>query len=191
MISALDDRLNRVVEKLTNDDFLRGRGLGNEIGFYIFDYPPDRELEVRERLQHILKDLQKKQPHLRVAHIDLFDLVVDYLRERGLLEKAIEIQAKSGDVVMQAKLAAPLQTERLAEAFARRVDPTEVDVVLVSGVGSVYPMLRTHSLLNNLHRIMGDKPLVMFYPGSYSGQSLSLFNRLNDENYYRAFKLIP
>ena len=54
MISTLDDRLNRVVEKLTNDDFLRGRGLGNEIGFYIFDYPPDRELEVRERLQHIL-----------------------------------------------------------------------------------------------------------------------------------------
>ena len=58
-------------------------------------------------------------------------------------------------------------------------------------MGSVYPMLRSHSLLNNLHRIMGDKPLVMFYPGAYDGQSLRLFDKLPAENYYRAFKLIP
>jgi hypothetical protein len=188
---TLDDRLNKVVDKLADEDFLRGRGLGNEIGFYIFDYPPERELEVRERLQHIVKELKKKRPLLRFVHLDLFDLVIDYLRERGLLDKAIELQAQHGDAIMLSRLAAPLQPERLAEAFAKRIDPQAHDLVLLSGVGSVYPMLRSHSLLNNLHRLMGDKPLVMFFPGGYDGQSLSLFHRLHDENYYRAFKLIP
>jgi hypothetical protein len=188
---TLDERLNKVVDRLIEEDFLLGRGLGNEIGFYIFDYPPERELEVRERLPHILKDFQKKRPHRRIAHISLFDLIIDYLRERELLDKAIEMQQKRGDAVLLSKLAAPLQAEKLAAAFEKRVDPQENDVVLISGVGSVYPMLRSHSLLNNLHRVMGNKPLVMFFPGGYDGQSLSLFNRLHDENYYRAFKLIP
>lgn len=189
--NRLDSRLNEVVGKLTSRDFLEGRGLGNEIGFYIFDYPPERELEVRERLTHIRKELTRQHPQLRVAYVNLFEMVIDYLRDRALLDKALEMQAKRGDAVLLSKLAAPLQAEKLAAVFEKLVDPPSCDFVLVSGVGSVYPMLRSHSLLNNLHRIMGSTPLVVFFPGGYDGQSLSLFNLLHDENYYRAFKLIP
>jgi hypothetical protein len=189
--NRLNERLDRVVDRLIEDDFLQGRGLGNEIGFYIFDYPPEQELVVRERIQLILREVPRKRPTLRVVHLDLFDLVIDYLRERNLLDKAIEMQQKRGDAVMLSKLSAPLQAEKLAIAFEKRIDLAQTDIVLLSGVGSVYPMLRSHSLLNNLHRVMGDKPLVMFFPGGYDGQSLSLFNKLPAENYYRAFKLIP
>ena len=63
--------------------------------------------------------------------------------------------------------------------------------MLMSGVGSAYPLLRTHNLLNNLHPIMGETPLVLFYPGIYDGQSLSLFGQIKQDNYYRAFKLVP
>ena len=63
--------------------------------------------------------------------------------------------------------------------------------MLVSGIGNVWPILRSHSLLNNLHRIIGITPLVMFFPGEYDGQSLRLFGKLKDNNYYRAFKLVP
>jgi hypothetical protein len=31
----------------------------------------------------------------------------------------------------------------------------------------------------------------VFYPGSYDGQGLRLFDRLTDRNYYRAFRLVP
>jgi hypothetical protein len=30
----------------------------------------------------------------------------------------------------------------------------------------------------------------MFYPGTYSGQDLNLFDEISDQNYYRAFKLV-
>jgi hypothetical protein len=75
-------------------------------------------------------------------------------------------------------------------AFAAFAQPDQHDLVLVSGVGSVYPMLRAHTLLNNLHTVMGKTPLVLFYPGKYDRQSLKLFNRLSSDNYYRAFKLV-
>lgn len=63
--------------------------------------------------------------------------------------------------------------------------------MLMSGVGSAFPLLRSHNLLNNLHPVMGDTPLVVFYPGTYDGQSLSLFGQIKQDNYYRAFKLVP
>jgi hypothetical protein len=55
----------------------------------------------------------------------------------------------------------------------------------------VFPLLRAHSLLNNLHPVMGSTPLIMFYPGNYDGKSLRLFNKLKSRNYYRAFRLAP
>jgi len=74
--------------------------------------------------------------------------------------------------------------------FADFAHPDQHDLVLVSGVGSVYPFLRAHTLLNNLQSVMGRTPLVLFYPGKYDGRSLKPFNRLNSDNYYRAFKLV-
>ena len=62
-------------------------------------------------------------------------------------------------------------------------------------------MLRSHTLLNNLHAIMGQTPLVMFYPGKYDKMTLRLFGKTvlagvtNEDGkkaapYYRAFRLI-
>jgi hypothetical protein len=39
--------------------------------------------------------------------------------------------------------------------------------------------------------VLDETPVVMFFPGSYDGQELRLFNTLKDDNYYRAFPLVP
>jgi len=87
-------------------------------------------------------------------------------------------------------LKGPLGAEKIAKAFVEEAQPQENNLVLVSGVGNVYPLLRSHNLLNNLHSLMGDTPLVMFYPGTYTGQGLRLFGKLKETNYYRAFQLV-
>ena len=133
----------------------------------------------------------KTAPDLKVTHINLFDLILDYLKERKLLDKVLQMQQQKGDAAVQKALAAPLHASKLLPLFEKASAPEENDLVLVSGVGNVYPLLRTHSLLNNLHPIMGQTPLVLFFPGKYDGQALKLFGSLQDDNYYRAFKLIP
>jgi hypothetical protein len=191
MSDALDERLNQILPRVIADDFLSGRGIGNEIAIYVFDYPPEAELRVRDSLRTLLDHLPKHRPGLRVQHVDLFDFVLDYLRSRKLLDKALQMQRDQGDAALKKALAGPLHESKLGVRFAEVVQPEQHDLVIVSGVGSVWPLLRSHALLNNLHAVMGQTPLVLFYPGRYDGQSLRLFGKLKNNSYYRAFRLVP
>jgi hypothetical protein len=183
MSDLLTDRLNQILPKITSEDFLRGKGLGNEIAFYIFDYPPEPELRIREHIAFLLDHIPKQRPGLRVVHINLLDFVIEHLRHRKLLDKALELQKTKGDAFVLKQLATLLHPNKIAPAFAEMAQPDQHDLVLVSGVGSVYPMRRAHSLLNDLHAVMGRTPLVLFYPGRYDGQALRLFGKLQNNHY--------
>ena len=191
MSDSLNERLNKILPKLISDEFLSGSGIGNEIAFYIFDYPAEHELRVRDYLLTLLDHLPKQKHGLRVKHVNLFDFVIDYLKSRNLFDKAMQKQRESGDEALKKALAGPLHESKLSAVFAEVAKPEQHDLVIVSGVGSVWPLLRSHTLLNNLQRVMGDTPLVMFYPGRYDGQSLRLFGKIKSQNYYRAFRLVP
>ena len=191
MTNILTERLNQILPKVTSDEFLSGSGIGNEIAFYLFDYPPEEELRVRDHIRFLLDHIPKQKPELRLAHVNLLDFVIDYLKERNLLDRSLKMQREKGDDALLRALQAPLNPERLAQRFGQIAQPDQHDLVLISGVGSVWPLLRSHNLLNNLHSVMGQTPLVMFYPGWYDGQRLRLFGKLQGNNYYRAFKLVP
>jgi hypothetical protein len=192
MILSFDERLNQILPRVTSRDFLDSKGLGNEIGFWIFDYPPDRELELRSFLYGtVLPALTKKVPALRADTIDLLQLVTGILEERKLLDKTIDMQLRNGDDSTLTALRSVLKEDKIAQKIASKHDIPNLDLLILTGVGSVYPMLRTHTLLSALHPIMGNTPLLMFFPGRYDGHSLRLFNTLAEDHYYRAFRLVP
>lgn len=192
MILSFDERLNQILPRVTSRDFLDSKGLGNEIGFWIFDYPPDRELELRSFLYGtVLPALTKKVPALRADTIDLLQLVTGLLEERKLLDKTIDMQLRNGDDSTLTALRSVLKEDKIAQKIASKHDIPNLDLLILTGVGSVYPMLRTHTLLSALHPIMGNTPLLMFFPGRYDGHSLRLFNTLAEDHYYRAFRLVP
>jgi hypothetical protein len=191
MSDRLTERLNAILPKVTSPELLSGSGIGNEIAFYIFDYPAEEELRVREHVRFLLDHVPKQRPGLRVSHVDLFDLVIEYLRGRNLLERSFKLQQENGDEYLLKALAPILDAEKIAPVFTAKARPESSHLVLATGVGSVWPVLRSHNLLNNLHARMAKTPLVMFYPGRYDGQSLRLFGKVQGNNYYRAFKLVP
>lgn len=192
MAQSFEERLNQILPKISSDEFLNCKGLGNEIGFWIFDYPPEREMEMRDFLEKtVLKNLNKSKPPIRAGVINLFDLVIKLLQERKLLDKAIEMQRIKGDDAVMAALRPVLKEDKLAEKVVSIVNLDNIDLLILWGVGSAYPMLRTHTLLSALHPLMGRTPLLMFYPGRYDGYSLRLFNKLSEDHYYRAFRLVP
>lgn len=184
-------RLNKIADRLSSDELLSNKGLGNEIGFWIFDYPPERELELRSFIDGVLlPGMAKRQPAVRPAVVNLFDLIIDLLEDRKLYGRVLDIQAKKGDAAALAALRPVLKEDKLAERIANQIDFDQIDVLLLTGVGAAYPMLRSHTLLAGLQATMKDKPVVMFYPGRYDGFSLRLFNTLADDHYYRAFRLV-
>lgn len=189
---SLDERLNQILPRVTSRDFLDSKGLGNEIGFWVFDYPPDREMDVRDFVSGtVLPALGKGVPPIHAATVDLLQLVTELLEERGLLDKAMEMQLSKGDDSTLASLRSVLKEDKLAQKIAAQFDISSLDLLILTGVGAVYPMLRTHTLLSALHPIMGKTPLLMFFPGKYDGHSLRLFNTLAEDHYYRAFQLVP
>lgn len=201
MSDQFTKRLNKILPKITSDEFLGGKGIGNEIAFHIFDYPPEQELKIRQHIDFLLDHIQRIKPDLQVKHINVFDFILEYLEERGYLQKALLMQREKGNANLLEALKGLLNEKNIAARLGSIVQPEQSGLILISGIGSAYPMLRSHTLLNNLHSIMGLTPLVMFYPGKYDQTSLRLFgksgtvggansNQTKSVNYYRAFRLI-
>ena len=191
MKNALQARLNKIAEKILAEDFLKSEGLGGDLNFLIFDYDPQDELQIREYLSFLIELIDKKHKPLRVCNINLLKVMRAYLDDRDFTAKAIQKQLAQGDDALLKALAGPLHVDKFVPFMMEHCQVSEQDMVLISGVGSVWPVMRAHALLNKLHAMMGDKPLILFYPGVYSGQTLTLFNRVPSNPYYRAFQLVP
>lgn len=191
MNQALQNRLNQITDKVLTQEFLTSQGLGNELGFWIFDYAPEDELQVRQNITLIEQSISKRNSALRVVNINLLTAIKAYLDQRNHTEKAFQMQIKKGDASLLKALEGPMHVDKFSPFLMEHYQLDSYQLILISGVGSAWPLLRAHNLLNKLHALLGHKPLVLFYPGNYSGQDLSLFNKLTSNNYYRAFKLIP
>ena len=184
-------RLDEILPKIVEPDFRKNKGLGNEIGFYVFDYNPEDELLVRDRTNFIIE--KAKNAHgLNIKEFDLYEIILELLEEKGYLQKNFQMEEKRGSEqgfnATKKALRLTLDNDLVVKYIEDRLDGS--DIVFLTGVGKSWPIIRSHTILNNLHRIVEEQPLVMFFPGNYDGGSLMLFNYLKDDNYYRAFKLI-
>ena len=190
MNQRLQERLNEIPEIILSDDFLNKKGLGGDLCFWIFDYAPEHELQVRDHIKFLGDLLAKKHSQIKVVNINLLDDMVAYLTERKLLDRAVALQKAKGDEALLKALSGPLHMDKFVPFLLKHHNINDQDLVLLAGVGSVWPLLRAHNLLNSLHADLGHVPLVLFYPGEYTGKDLTLFNRIPSNNYYRAFKLV-
>ncbi|MEH2243727.1 DUF1788 domain-containing protein [Nostoc sp.] len=187
---TINQRLYALLPKLQDARLLSNRGIGNEIGFYIFDYDAEYEPLVQRYVDRLKPQLTSSPMQLILLEIDLYKTILDILSERGVLKKALELEATKGNAAL-AKTVAPLVRPDQVIAYIQKKLRGDEQLVIMTGVGASWPLLRSHSILNNLHPVLDKIPLVMFFPGSYDGHELRLFDTFKDDNYYRAFPLIP
>jgi len=183
-------RLDRILPLITDSRFRASKGLGNEIGFYIFDYDPQDELTVREHIPFIMNKALAE--NVRVGVFDLYDIMIDTLTAKGYLEKTLDLEKQRGSEAIIRAIRSTLRLTTAGDLIAEHIRSrlNDCDVVIITGVGKAWPIIRSHSLLNVLHPVVDTVPLILFYPGTYSGQDLRLFDQIDDQNYYRAFKLV-
>jgi hypothetical protein len=188
----IDDRLAKIEEKITDKDFLKNKGLGNEVGYYIFDYSPKDELYVRSHIAYLKEKINKSNTGLKIVEFDLYNIVINVLKDRGYLEKCFKFEKTKGiDYAFEAIIKMLRLTNKNNIIVNHIVENTPAgSVVFITGVGKCFPFIRSHNVLNTLHQVLDSVPVVMFFPGEYSGQDLQLFGTIKDDNYYRAFKLV-
>ena len=139
----------------------------------------------------LLDHIPKQKPGLRVKHVNLFDFVMDYLKSRKLLDKAIQMQREKGDEALKKALAGPLHETKLGTVFAEVAQPDQHDLVIVSGVGQRLAAAAVPHPAEQPPARHGQDAAGDVLPRRYDGQSLRLFGKLKNNNYYRAFKLVP
>ncbi|WP_431810629.1 DUF1788 domain-containing protein [Lysinibacillus capsici] len=187
-MATLNDRLRLISERIKEDKFIEGRGLGNEISFYIFDYDPKDELAVRDHVTSLHKEFQGGLYNRRIIEFDLYKMLIEITKEKRIFDRIPEMETKQGkDALFKA-----MTTFAKPDMFLAKIKEQIGDhnVVLLTGVGKVYPFVRSHNILNNLQEVLDKTPVIMFFPGEYDGQSLQLFSKFKDDNYYRAFRLV-
>lgn len=189
---SLDERLNKVEEMIQKPSFRENKGLGNEVGYYIFDYSAEKELYVRERIEYIKKKCVNSTDDFKIVVFDLYDIVIDILKQKGYLEKCYQFEKTKGFERVSKSINNMLRTTSPNSLIVNHIkdNTPEKSVVFITGIGKCYPILRSHTILNNLHQVVDNVPVVLFYPGNYDGQELVLFGKIKDDNYYRAFKLV-
>ncbi len=191
---SLDERLNQIEKKISDQSFLHNKGLGNEVGYYIFDYDPREELHVRNHIQYLKKRINESSLGFQIIELDLFHLMIEVLEEEGYLEAFFDLERENGFFEMADSLVETLGLDETNElnliiSGILREDLTD-SVVFLTGVGKCHPIISIHNILNNLHQVLDSVPVVMFYPGEYSGQDLKLFGTMDSHNYYRALPLV-
>lgn len=179
-------------EMIKKPSFRENKGLGNEVGYYIFDYSAESELFVRERIEQIKIKNNNSNDDYKIVVFDLYDITINILKEKGYLEKCYQFEKTRGFERITKSISNMLRITSSDSLIINHIEKNtpEKAIVFITGVGKVYPILRSHTLLNNLHLVIDNVPVVMFYPGKYDGQELILFGEIKDDNYYRAFKLV-
>lgn len=188
------ERAEHLFRVVTSKRFLAKQGLGNEVPFFICPFPAEEGLTmVEDRL-----DLVTRITHAGISVLDLslYDLSLGILEERGILDQILEIEPDTDKGEIRELLQSVLDPKaNLIPKIGDAIEAAPHDVIFLSGVGEVYPYIRSHNVLNNLQSTAKDKPTVLFFPGSYThalatGASLDLFGRLHDDKYYRAFNIL-
>lgn len=189
---TLEEKLDIAEQLIKEKSFRENKGLGNEVGYYVFDYPPDKEMIVRERIDYMKQKNSKGLFDFQLVVFDLYDIIIDLLEEEGFLEICYKFEKKQGIERIVKAVSNLLQINDDSSLIVKHIrdNTPENAVVLITGVGKAYPLLRSHKILNNLHQAIDHVPVVMFYPGKYDGQELILFETIKDDNYYRAFRLV-
>lgn len=186
------DKLDAIWDRISSKEFLENKGVANEVRYYVFDYEACDELVMRRKIEGLLARNNPDADGFRLMEYDIYKMVLNILEERGYLEKCIRFEKEKGREYLYNAVSKLLRLTTDDNLIVNRIlqNTPENTVVFLTGIGKIYPFVRAHNVLNNLHQVFDKVPVVMFYPGNWNGQSLSLFGTISDGNYYRAFPLI-
>jgi len=201
-------RFEHLLGVISSQRFLEMKGLNNDLPFYICEFKAAESFEMQRLQRQLVNSLASMSigclqgRGVRVLEINLYDLSIELLKARGgssddssLWDEILAVEPEVEKDALLELLQNVLGVEEyLIPAIGERLAGAEYDVLFLSGIGEVFPYIRSHNVLNNLQSTAKGKPTVMFFPGEYrhslqEGASLELFGLLHDDKYYRAFNI--
>ena len=189
MPKKIVDDFERIFLQVTTDKFLSMQALGGEEPFFIYSFDPKEQELISSETKRLKKRVE--QMGHTILTINLYELTIQMLEDRGMLEKIFQKEQS----ITKAKLLQTLQNmldveTKIMPYIHKLAKENQTSMLFLEGVGEVYPYIRSHTIINNLQKVVADRPTLMFFPGKFDGHKLVLFNKVHDDNHYRAFNII-
>lgn len=189
MSQDIQERLQQLKDRFLERDF-RLNKTQVDVPYYVFPYDPKDELEVREFVSKLDSDTER--PY-ELLVFNLYEMLIDYLKKRHFLEKSQQFEEEGGIPQVVMRLGRLLKMDDsnnvLTSMILKKVAFESDQIILLTGIGEAFPLIRSHNVMNTLSNQLQDKPVVLMFPGEFENGYLKTFNQLKDENYYRAIRL--
>lgn len=183
-----NNKFHHIYQVVSSESFLSMNSLNGEIPFWIAPYDATNNNQVEMEIKNLETKLLNNG--IKPLVIDLFKISCEIIETHIGMDKIFQVEVKKDKEKFKKALQSTINIqERLIPKIIELVSELKPKVLMIKGVGSVYPFIRSHTVLNNLQSAVKDIPTLMFFPGEYSGQSLNLFGLMKDDNYYRAFNI--
>ncbi len=164
----LDHMFGALFEVIRSDRFLDGRGLGNELPYFISAYHPSLQTQMDTLVPQLAKRLTNHG--IPVLWLNIYDLVVELLRSRGIWDRLLQRESQiAKDQFLTTLRNVSDVKEQIVPLVAAKLAAAQCRALLLDGVGLVFPFLRSHNVLENLQTVTRQTPTVLFFPGDYSG----------------------
>ena len=195
-MASLEERLDQLEAAIRKPSFRQNKGKANEVNYWVFDYAPEKELDVRERISYLKSKNTKGTDGFELVVFDLYDIIMDHLESKNFVSKCESFEVKKGIAYVATTIQRTLKITDKDNLIVKYIveHTPENAVVFLTGIGKCYPLLQSPEVFNkvlyNMPQEFADVPMVLFYPGTYTEQELIVFNELKEDNYYRAFRIV-
>lgn len=186
-MDSLNERLDKLRELIQNKDFLAGKGLSNEVNIRFFCYDPKEEMAIRHFVNQIMTD-PTIDAHL--IEYDLYKIFIQICEDLAILESISEMEEEDGSAYVLEQLHSAIGETEFIEKMRETETPVPGNVIILTGIGDVFPFMRVHKMLEAIQPQFPDSPILVFYPGEFDGNTVMLFKQLPANPYYRAFNIV-
>jgi len=185
-MNNIKERLDQLRTLIQEPEFLEGKGLSNEVNIRIFCYEPEKEMMVQHFTNQLITD-QNISCHL--IEVDLYKTFLEICDDIDITDAIHDMEESDGTEFLLEQIHSAISVSEFVEKICYEPH-VRGDVLLLTGVGEVFPFMRVHNLLEALQPHFSDIPILVIYPGVFDGHHLKLFDKLQPNDYYRAFNII-
>lgn len=190
---TLEEKFSILEKKILDDEFQKNEGLANEIGYYILDYNPLEERNCRNLLRMLKENSKIQDAGIEIKEFNLLDIILAYLDKWGYRQALYDMEQKNGLNYVKKQIENIMEMDENHNQFVNYIEDqmqgVKKGVIVLTGLGEVFPVIRAHNLLNNMQQVITKYPVIMLFPGNYTGTKMSILGSSESSNYYRAFPI--
>ena len=150
--ASINERYEHLYDVMSSQKFKNKEGLNNEVPFFICPFKP-KDYEQMDKMESQLFN-KLNETGTTILEINLYDLAIEILKDNDDFEFLIEEENTMTKDRLKEELQSILDVETVfMKEIVSIMKSSNFEIMFITGVGEVFPYIRSHNILNNLQKV--------------------------------------